>query len=99
MYAQHTQASVGFSEILGVNPKFEAVGKWEVKILLNSPNPDRPTILSDTGPIWGFIGSPKCIADPTLWVTQTCGAGRTCSRGPRLCRAATTCIRPTVLLR
>ena len=75
MYAQHTQASVGFSEILGVNPKFEAVGKWEVKILLSSPNPDLPTILSDAGPIWGFIGSPKCIADPTLWVTQTCGAG------------------------
>ena len=75
MYAQHTQASVGYSETFGPNPKFEAVGKWKVKMILSQPNPDVAVTLSDGGPLWGFIASPKCVADPTLFNTQTCGAG------------------------
>ena len=75
MYAQHTQASAGYSETFGPNPKFEAVGKWKVKMILSQPNPDVAVTLSDGGPLWGFIASPKCVANPTLFNTQTCGAG------------------------
>jgi len=71
----HTGASPGYSALLGPNPKFQAVGEWTVEMHLTRATPDLPALLSDGGDIWGFIGSPKCVANPALFATQTCGAG------------------------
>jgi peptide/nickel transport system substrate-binding protein len=47
----------------------EAVGKWTVIFHLKSPEPIMPL----NG--WQGPASPRCVADPSLFKTQSCGAG------------------------
>jgi peptide/nickel transport system substrate-binding protein len=75
VWAQHSQPSAGYSTLLGPDPKFKAVGKWTVQMFLTVPTPGLTNILSDTGFMWGYIASPTCVANPTLFNTQSCGAG------------------------
>jgi peptide/nickel transport system substrate-binding protein len=52
----------------------ETMGKTKLRINLATPNPSLPLILSEAFN-WGFVSSPKTIADPKLLGTQTDGAG------------------------
>lgn len=49
-------------------------GQWTVVLHLKGPNPSVPFLLSDQNPS-GAIASPDCAAKPSLFTTQTCGAG------------------------
>jgi peptide/nickel transport system substrate-binding protein len=67
--------SVSYGGVLGPKPEFTAVGPWKVRARLTFPSPGFFSILSDAGLYWGFVGAPRCIATPSLFATQTCGAG------------------------
>jgi peptide/nickel transport system substrate-binding protein len=64
-----------FSGMLGPNPKFTAKGKWTVRITMTVPNPTMPLMLSEENVNWGFVASPKAVANPDLFAKGTYGAG------------------------
>jgi peptide/nickel transport system substrate-binding protein len=64
-----------YGGIVGPNPKFTASGQ-KVTALLTVPTPSFFSLMSDAGPIWGMIASPRCVADPVnTWPNGDCGAG------------------------
>jgi peptide/nickel transport system substrate-binding protein len=66
----------GYNTFLGPNPRFEAVGRWTVRLHLTVPTPNLPTILSDDGlNVWGLPPSPRALANPSSLATTTHGAG------------------------
>jgi len=65
----------GYQGLFGKDPKFTAVGKWEVRMVLTVPVNDMETVLSDVGDFWGTPASPACVANPTLFTNATCGTG------------------------
>jgi peptide/nickel transport system substrate-binding protein len=60
---------------LGPNPKFRAIGKWKVRITMEVPNPSLPVLFTQVAENWGFVASPKAVANPKLFTTATYGAG------------------------
>jgi peptide/nickel transport system substrate-binding protein len=64
-----------FSGLLGPNPKFRAIGKWTARITMTVPNPTMPLMLSEENVNWGFVASPKAVANPDLFAKGTYGAG------------------------
>jgi peptide/nickel transport system substrate-binding protein len=64
-----------YSGDLGPDPKFTATGPLSVRIDMSVPNPSLPLILSDNGNNFGFIASPKAVANPKLLESGTYGAG------------------------
>jgi peptide/nickel transport system substrate-binding protein len=64
-----------YSELLGKNPKFEAVDDSTVKITMEEPLPGLPFLFSEANVNWGFVASPKAVADPKLMKNATYGAG------------------------
>lgn len=65
----------GYQGLFGKDPKFTAVGKWEVRMVLPVPVADMETVLSDVGDFWGTPASPACVANPKLFTNATCGTG------------------------
>jgi peptide/nickel transport system substrate-binding protein len=63
------------SSLLGPNPKFKAEGKYKVLITMTVPNPVMPLLLSEENANWGFIASPKAVANPKLFANASYGAG------------------------
>jgi len=64
-----------YAALLGPKPSFKAVGKWTVRVTLTTPLPGFFDVLSDGGQQWGFVSSPKCVADMSLFSQGQCGAG------------------------
>lgn len=64
-----------YSGDLGPDPKFTVTGPLSVRIEMKVPNPSLPLILSDNGNNFGFIASPKAVANPKLLERGTYGAG------------------------
>jgi peptide/nickel transport system substrate-binding protein len=64
-----------FAGLLGPKPKFSAVGKWTVRITMTIPNPSMELLLSEENVTWGFVASPKAVANPNLFTKATYGAG------------------------
>jgi peptide/nickel transport system substrate-binding protein len=64
-----------YSGLLGKNPKFEAVDPLTVRITMTAPLPSLPFMLSEANVNWGFVASPKAVADPDLMKNATYGAG------------------------
>jgi peptide/nickel transport system substrate-binding protein len=52
----------------------QTIGKWTVVIHVKSPNPELPFVLSDASAV-SLFGSPKAVADPTIFQTRDAGAG------------------------
>src|SRR5262249_26475439 len=67
--------SATYGSLLGPNPQFTASSKYVVRVALTVPTPNFFFYISDAGTIWGFVGSPRCVADPTQFALQNCGAG------------------------
>lgn len=63
------------SGLMGPNPKFEAVDKGTVRITLTQPLPNLPETLSQVSTNWGFVASPKAVANPDLMKKGSYGAG------------------------
>src|SRR4051812_20155525 len=63
------------SGILGPNPKFQAIGKWRVRITLTIPSPALPRQMAQQGLNWSFVASPQAVASPDLFAKATYGAG------------------------
>jgi peptide/nickel transport system substrate-binding protein len=67
---------VGYGTFLGPSPRFEAIGRYTVRMHLTIPVPNLQKIVSDDGfNVWGCPASPKAVANPTLMATGTYGAG------------------------
>jgi peptide/nickel transport system substrate-binding protein len=64
-----------FAGLLGPKPKFRAVNKWTVRITMSIPNPSMPLLLSEENVTWGFVASPKAVANDNLFNKATYGAG------------------------
>ncbi len=64
-----------YSGLLGKNPKFEAVDTSTVRITMTAPLPSLPFLLSEANVNWGFVASPKAVANPDLMENATYGAG------------------------
>lgn len=64
-----------YGQGLGPKPVFEAVGQWKVRVKLTFPTPNFFELLSDVGPNWGWVASPRCVADRTQFAQGRCGAG------------------------
>jgi peptide/nickel transport system substrate-binding protein len=64
-----------FAGLLGPKPKFRAVDKWTVRITMSVPNPSMPLLLSEENVTWGFVASPKAVANNKLFDRATYGAG------------------------
>lgn len=64
-----------FSAQLGTNPKFQALNEWTVRVKLAAPNPGLPYLFSEANVNWGFVASPKAVANPKLMQNETYGAG------------------------
>jgi peptide/nickel transport system substrate-binding protein len=60
--------------IMGPIASIATVGNWTVRLTLKTPNPLLPFVLSEAE-LWGFVASPKAVADPTILGTTTNGAG------------------------
>jgi peptide/nickel transport system substrate-binding protein len=70
------KANQPYGTLVGPKPVFTAVGKWKVRAQLTIPTPHFFQLLADTGPLWGFVASPRCVADPVnTWTKGDCGAG------------------------
>lgn len=68
--------SVSYGRYLGPNPRFKAVGRYKVRLLLTTPVPSLDKVLSDNGSnVWGCVPSPRALADPGSLSTRTAGAG------------------------
>jgi peptide/nickel transport system substrate-binding protein len=65
----------GYQTLFGPDPKFRAIGQWKVRITTSVAVPNMEQVLSDVGEYWGTIGSPACVANPTLFTNATCGTG------------------------
>lgn len=63
------------SGLLGPKPQFQAVGADVVRITLKQANPDVAGLLTQDGVAWGFVASPKAVANPALFKKATYGAG------------------------
>ncbi len=63
------------SGILGKSPKFSAIDDQTVRVTLTSPLPGLPTLFSEASVNWGFVASPKAVANPGLMKKGTYGAG------------------------
>jgi peptide/nickel transport system substrate-binding protein len=70
----HTSKNT-YSELLGSNPQFKAIGKWTVRITMKAPNPTLPLLFSEENVNWGFVASPKAVANPKLFTKGSYGAG------------------------
>ena len=57
---------------IGSIASVETIGRFVARIHLKSPNPAMVFALSLPS---GYIASPKCVANPTLFASQSCGAG------------------------
>jgi peptide/nickel transport system substrate-binding protein len=65
-----------YGGLVGPNPVFEAVGATKVIARLTVPTPHFFQLNADTGPMWGWVASPRCVADPAnTWPKGDCGAG------------------------
>jgi peptide/nickel transport system substrate-binding protein len=64
-----------YSELLGAKPKFRAIGKWTVRVTMTTPNPSLPLLFSEENVNWGFVASPKAVANPNLFEQGSYGAG------------------------
>jgi peptide/nickel transport system substrate-binding protein len=65
-----------YGGMVGPKPVFEAVGETKVIARLTVPTPHFFQLNSDTGQYWGWIASPRCVADPVnTWPKGDCGAG------------------------
>jgi peptide/nickel transport system substrate-binding protein len=64
------------SSLLGPKPKFKATGKYTVLITMTVPNPVMPLLLSEENANWGFVASPKAVANPKLFANASYGAGQ-----------------------
>src|SRR5437870_463862 len=69
-----SKAQGPYSNLLGADPKFEAADDATVRIHLNAPAPSLPLYLSE-GQNWGYVASPKAVAEPTLFTNAMPGAG------------------------
>ena len=56
----------------GPTPKFEAIGKWTVRVHLTSPNPN---MIYQVSNVSGNVSSPRAVANPKLFSTGSFGAG------------------------
>jgi peptide/nickel transport system substrate-binding protein len=63
------------SGLLGSKPTFQATDKWTVRITMKQANPDVPGLLTQDGVAWGFVASPKAVANPNLFKKASYGAG------------------------
>lgn len=64
-----------YSELLGRNPRFEAVDRWTVRVTLTASLPNLPFLFSEANVNWGFVMAPKGVANPRLFTKATYGAG------------------------
>ncbi len=54
----------------------QAIGKWTVRIICKSPNPQfRLTLGYGNTGLWGAVASPDAVANPAKFNTETFGAG------------------------
>jgi peptide/nickel transport system substrate-binding protein len=73
--AYYAKANNSFSALLGPKPKFKAISKWTVRCTFTVPQPDLLREFSEGIVNWGFVASPKAIANPKLFDKATYGAG------------------------
>jgi peptide/nickel transport system substrate-binding protein len=73
--AYYAKANNAFSALLGPKPKFKAVSKSAVRCTFTVPQPDLERIFSEGIVNWGFVASPKAVANPKLFDKATYGAG------------------------
>src|SRR5262249_27810176 len=71
----YSKTNGAYGPAMGPNPQFTAVGQWKVRARLAVPVPNFFQLASDTGPYFGQVASPRCVADTTQFATGTCGAG------------------------
>lgn len=71
----YAAATNNFTGVLGPKPRFEAVSRFVGRVRLTVPTPNLPHILSDAEGNWGYVASPKAVADPSLFANGTQGAG------------------------
>jgi peptide/nickel transport system substrate-binding protein len=65
-----------YGGLVGPKPVFEAVGATKVIARLTVPTPHFFALNADTGPMWGWVASSRCVADPAnTWPKGDCGAG------------------------
>ena len=75
-WLQHfTQAGAVWGGIFGTHPSFTALSATQVRIAMNTSNPDLPLEMSDEGLNAGFVVGPKALAHSTLLASGTDGAG------------------------
>ena len=60
--------------VMGPIASIETEGRWTVRLTLKTPNPALPFVLSEAQ-LWGFVASPKAVANPSVLGTSTHGAG------------------------
>lgn len=63
-----------FAAYLGPRAKFQAAGKWTVRIHTTVPVPGIPAILCELYN-WGWVAAPKVVAKPSLFSHGSWGAG------------------------
>jgi peptide/nickel transport system substrate-binding protein len=68
-------SKVAGSGSFGPNPRFQAVGKWTVRMYLSVPNATVPFYLSEPSTGWSFVSAPEAVANPNLFSNDTYGAG------------------------
>lgn len=71
----YREAENVYSELLGKHPKFEAVNDDTVRVAMETPLPGLPFLFSEANVNWGFVASPKAVAEPKLMKNATYGAG------------------------
>jgi peptide/nickel transport system substrate-binding protein len=62
-------------KFIGPLSSVEAVGKWTVRMHFQSPTPSLESIALSSNGNWGEIASPRCVANPSVMDTHSCGAG------------------------
>jgi peptide/nickel transport system substrate-binding protein len=68
----YSQAKGNYSTLLPIQ-SVDTIGTWTVRLNLKSPIPVLPWVFAAL--TWGNVASPKCVADPKVMVTHSCGAG------------------------
>lgn len=69
------QGSGAFITAMGKIQSIQTVGKWTVKLTLQTPNPDMPYVLAEFNN-WGAVSSPSSVANPSELQSGTYGAGQ-----------------------
>ena len=64
-----------YAFFIGPVGSVEAIGRWTVRIHLKSPSPTIVLALGSAYPGVGAVASPTCVKTPSMFATQTCGAG------------------------